>query len=127
MGSQPISAASNSLPPELQAQVRLFEEQGAKVVGIADVSGGYYNPEGIDIEAAMKEAVENSSAVIAVVTPALDGQPDTAYLVRDYCQKELRWAFAANKCVLPVVDVADKGKIGALVREARWGTHKGWV
>ncbi|RZO50401.1 MAG: glutamate dehydrogenase [Sandaracinaceae bacterium] len=40
---------------------RLFEEQGAKVVGIADVSGGYYNPEGINIEAAMKEVETDRS------------------------------------------------------------------
>ena len=41
---------------------RLFEEQGAKVVGIADVTGGYYNAEGIDIEAAMA-AVANDGTL----------------------------------------------------------------
>ncbi|MEM9862742.1 MAG: Glu/Leu/Phe/Val dehydrogenase dimerization domain-containing protein, partial [Myxococcota bacterium] len=32
---------------------RDFIERGAKIVGIADVSGGYVNPEGIDIERAV--------------------------------------------------------------------------
>lgn len=31
---------------------RLFAEHGAKIVGIADISGGYLNPEGIDLAAA---------------------------------------------------------------------------
>ena len=32
---------------------RLYATLGAKVVGIADISGGYVNPEGIDVEAAI--------------------------------------------------------------------------
>ncbi len=33
---------------------RLLREQGCKIVGISDVSGGYYNPKGIDIDAAIQ-------------------------------------------------------------------------
>src|SRR5690606_32016903 len=32
---------------------RLFAEKGAIIVGIADVTGGYVNPEGIDLQAAL--------------------------------------------------------------------------
>jgi glutamate dehydrogenase (NAD(P)+) len=32
---------------------RLFREQGAVIVGIADISGGYVNAEGIDVDAAL--------------------------------------------------------------------------
>jgi glutamate dehydrogenase (NAD(P)+) len=37
----------------------LFEEQGAKIVGIADISGGYYNAEGIDVAAAIDYVKKN--------------------------------------------------------------------
>jgi len=35
---------------------QLLREQGCKVVAVSDVSGGYYNADGIDIEAAMRYA-----------------------------------------------------------------------
>ncbi len=38
---------------------RLFEEQGATVTGIADISGGYLNPEGIDLEDAVAYGKKN--------------------------------------------------------------------
>lgn len=38
---------------------RLLNQLGVKIVGISDVSGGFYNPDGIDIEAAI-EHVKNS-------------------------------------------------------------------
>ncbi|MFK7987815.1 MAG: Glu/Leu/Phe/Val dehydrogenase [Sandaracinaceae bacterium] len=42
---------------------RLFEEQGAKVVGIADISGDYYNPEGIDLAAAMAHTATHNGTL----------------------------------------------------------------
>ncbi len=33
---------------------RLLQEQGCKIVGISDISGGYYNPAGIDVNAALQ-------------------------------------------------------------------------
>lgn len=38
---------------------RLFTEKGATVVGIADISGGYLNPEGIDLPAALAHLKTN--------------------------------------------------------------------
>jgi len=38
---------------------RLISQMGVKIVGISDVSGGYYNPEGIDVNDAV-EYVKNS-------------------------------------------------------------------
>lgn len=38
---------------------RLFAEQGAKITGIADISGGYVNAEGIDVENAIAYVKEN--------------------------------------------------------------------
>lgn len=40
---------------------KLLELQGVKIVAISDVSGGYYNPEGLDIEAAIKHVEDNGS------------------------------------------------------------------
>ena len=68
-------------------------------------------------EAAMKEAVEQSRVVVAVVTG--DGPEDEyAYLKREFCQSELRWAVAAGTYVQPVVDTKDKGRIGEFIRMA---------
>lgn len=59
---------------------RLFEEQGAVITGIADISGGYVNEEGIDIDSAISYTKEN---------PTLEGFPGgdrvdgTAILVHD--------------------------------------------
>ncbi|MDQ2865887.1 MAG: Glu/Leu/Phe/Val dehydrogenase [Candidatus Eremiobacteraeota bacterium] len=38
---------------------KLFAERGCKVVGISDVTGAYYNAEGIDIPAAIEQVAKN--------------------------------------------------------------------
>lgn len=38
---------------------RLFAEQGATIVGISDISGGYYDAKGIDVDAAMQYVQAN--------------------------------------------------------------------
>jgi glutamate dehydrogenase (NAD(P)+) len=38
---------------------KLFAERGCKVVGISDVTGAYYNPEGLDIPAAIAHVQKN--------------------------------------------------------------------
>jgi glutamate dehydrogenase (NAD(P)+) len=40
---------------------RLFVEQGARVVAISDISGGYYDPEGLDIAAAHAHVQKHGS------------------------------------------------------------------
>jgi glutamate dehydrogenase (NAD(P)+) len=40
---------------------RLISELGVKIVGISDISGGYYNPAGIDVEAAIKFVASSAS------------------------------------------------------------------
>ena len=67
-------------------------------------------------EAAMKEAVEHSMVVLALITggaPNLDD--DNAYLKRAFCLSELRWAFSAItdpnlplKHLQPLVRMDDK-------------------
>ena len=70
-------------------------------------------------EAAMKEAVENSMVVLALITggtPNLDDE--NAYLKRPFCVNELKWAFAARKHVQPVVRMEDKSNIGKFIAMA---------
>ena len=68
-------------------------------------------------EAAMQEAVENSHAVLAVITG--DGPGDeNAYLNRPFCLKELRWAFEKGTHVQPVVHLKDKERIGEFIKMA---------
>jgi glutamate dehydrogenase/leucine dehydrogenase len=43
---------------------KLLSEDGAKIVGISDVSGGYYNLDGIDIEAALGTCQNNKRWVL---------------------------------------------------------------
>jgi glutamate dehydrogenase (NAD(P)+) len=38
---------------------KLFAERGCKVIGISDVTGAYFNENGVNIEAAMRYALEN--------------------------------------------------------------------
>ena len=38
---------------------KLLSEDGATIVGISDISGAYYNPNGIDVEAALQTCREN--------------------------------------------------------------------
>ena len=70
---------------------------------------------------AMQEAVENSLVVLAVITgdgPG-DGPDDkNAYLSRDFCLRELRWAFKKGTHVQPVVDLEDKKRIGEFTKMA---------
>ena len=69
---------------------------------------------------AMQEAVENSHAVLAVITG--DGQDDeNAYLNRPFCLKELRWAFEKGTHVQPVVHQKDKERIGMFIKMAPAG------
>lgn len=42
---------------------RLMYEQGSKVLAISDVSGGYYNPNGIDIPAAIQYSKSNGNTL----------------------------------------------------------------
>lgn len=42
---------------------KLMYEQGAKIIGISDVSGAYYNPNGIDIVAALNYAKANNKTL----------------------------------------------------------------
>ena len=68
-------------------------------------------------EDAMQEAVENSHAVLAVMTG--DGPDDEdAYLSRPFCLKELRWAFKKGTHVQPVVHLKDKERIGEFIKMA---------
>ena len=64
-------------------------------------------------EAAMKEAVENSEFVIAIITD--DGGEGNAYFERPFCLSELRWAIGARKYIQPVIDADDKKRIGELM------------
>ena len=41
---------------------KLFEERGCKVVGISDVTGAYYNEEGIYVDAAMEHVAQDRHA-----------------------------------------------------------------
>ena len=49
--------------------------------------------------------------VIAIISDGA-GVAGNAYFERDFCLKELRWAKAAGRYIQPVVDGADKGRIG---------------
>src|SRR4029453_6051324 len=40
---------------------RLLKEQGCKIIGISDVTGGYYNQNGIDIDAAIEYTKKNKT------------------------------------------------------------------
>jgi glutamate dehydrogenase (NAD(P)+) len=42
---------------------RLLSEQGCKIVAVSDVSGGYYNPDGLDIVAMMEYSAANKNSL----------------------------------------------------------------
>jgi glutamate dehydrogenase (NAD(P)+) len=42
---------------------RLLSEQGCKIVAVSDVSGGYYNPDGLDIVAMMDYSAANKNSL----------------------------------------------------------------
>eukprot|EP00808_Paulinella_micropora_P017143 g45648.t1 len=64
---------------------------------------------------AMEEGVRRSRCVIAVLTD--EGKEGEAYLDRQYCLDELRWAVAAHVPVVMVVGTDDKGRIGNMLRK----------
>lgn len=53
----------------------LIYEQGAKVIAISDISGGYYNKNGIDIPSAIEYSKNNNNS--------LEGFPDTEKLTNE--------------------------------------------
>lgn len=59
---------------------KLFAEQGAKIVGISDISGGYVNPEGIDVDGALSYSMANRGLEGFTGGDAIDGD---AILVHD--------------------------------------------
>ena len=65
-------------------------------------------------EMAMKEGVENSSVLLAVVTD--DGA--NSYFSREMCRQEVRWALDAGKTIVPVVAMRDKDNVGKFIAEA---------
>jgi glutamate dehydrogenase/leucine dehydrogenase len=42
---------------------KLMYEQGSKIIGISDISGGYFNPDGIDIPKAMEYSAANKGTL----------------------------------------------------------------
>lgn len=54
---------------------RLMYEQGAKVIAVSDISGGYYNENGIDIPAAIEYAKNNDNS--------LEGYPEAEKISND--------------------------------------------
>ena len=54
---------------------KLMYEQGAKVIAISDISGGYYNENGIDIPAAIEYAKNNENS--------LEGYPEAEKITND--------------------------------------------
>ena len=67
---------------------------------------------------AMQNGVEKSECVIAIIT----GEGDTTenrYFERPLCVKELKWAIAAGKPIVPVVTAADKSNIGTYIDEGK--------
>lgn len=43
---------------------KLIAQMGVKIIGISDVTGGYYNPEGIDVEAALNYVATNGTRTL---------------------------------------------------------------
>ena len=66
-------------------------------------------------EAAMQEGVENSKAVLAIISDGA-GVKGNAYFERDYCLKELRWAKANGTYIQPLVLEGDKPRISELLK-----------
>merc|ERR1711924_378860 len=65
--------------------------------------------------AAMQEGVRTSDVFIAIVT---DNNIDS-YFSREMCREELRWATEYDKVIVPVVSVADKGRISDFIAEGQ--------
>ena len=73
----------------------------------------------------------NSNVVIAVVTGEPGTHDENAYLNRTFCQKELKWAWAAEKHVQPVVHINEKSNISNYINmapeEFRQIGHNEWT
>ncbi|WP_457653244.1 Glu/Leu/Phe/Val family dehydrogenase [Rhodocaloribacter sp.] len=54
---------------------QLLAEQGCKIVAVSDVTGGYYNPNGLDVQAMMDYAAQNNRL--------LEGYPDADPISND--------------------------------------------
>jgi hypothetical protein len=65
---------------------------------------------------AMKEGVENSMMVVAVITD--DGEPGDEFFSREFCLKELDWARDCNKFILPVCIPEDMHRADELFSKA---------
>jgi glutamate dehydrogenase (NAD(P)+) len=59
MNPSKVSAAVQGFGNVGSISAKLLEQQGVKIVAISDISGGYYNANGIDIEEAMNYTVNN--------------------------------------------------------------------
>jgi hypothetical protein len=73
-------------------------------------------------EEAMREGVQNSSCVVAIITgPCVNNdkpndKPElNGFFKREYCLKELRWAIEKNIFIQPVVRTKDREQIGELM------------
>ena len=69
-------------------------------------------------EAAMQEGVEKSECILAIITGEGD-KKENRYFERPLCVKELKWAIAAGKPIVPTVTVADKPNIGKYIDEGK--------
>jgi hypothetical protein len=71
-------------------------------------------------EDAMKEGVEHSDCVLAIITGG--DRTDYRYFERPLCVQELQWAIDAGKVIVPVVPAGDKPKVGEYISEgqAKW-------
>merc|ERR1712232_570274 len=65
--------------------------------------------------AAMFEGVQNSDVFIAIIT---DNGVDS-YFSREMCREEIAWALHAGKCIIPVVSVADKHRVGGFIADGK--------
>ena len=66
---------------------------------------------------AMQNGVEKSECVIAIITGG--DTTENRYFQRELCVKELKWAIAAGKPIVPVVTAADKSNIGTYIKEGK--------
>jgi glutamate dehydrogenase/leucine dehydrogenase len=63
MNPTKVTAAVQGFGNVGSISAKLIEQQGVKIVAISDVSGGYYNPNGIDIETAIAYVTANGGTL----------------------------------------------------------------
>ncbi|MBI1307861.1 MAG: Glu/Leu/Phe/Val dehydrogenase [Bacteroidetes bacterium] len=63
MNPSKVSAAVQGFGNVGSISAKLLEQQGVKIVAISDISGGYYNPKGIDIEEAINYTTTNKGTL----------------------------------------------------------------